>query len=241
MARLSARYWRDVWWKDTLADELDRALWSPLKTRLYLCLQPTIQCKGGGKLLIARRVSLRISRQASLTICAGEVSIGFQLRGGRRFPTFNHSAFVVHAGGIVQIGGGAQICAGSIISVATGATLRIGDAVVVSPNSVLSCRHKVRIGVGSMFGWGLTLQDNDLHEIIYPSENGQVTRQERDHTITIGARVWAGHHVTILKGVTIGDDVIIGANAVVTKDVPGGCMVAGNPARVIHRGVRWHW
>lgn len=62
--------------------------------------------------------------------------------------------------------------------------------------------------------------------------------------ITIGKRVWCGLNVTILGGVTIGDDAVIGACSLVTKDVPSGAIVAGVPARVIRQierseFVRW--
>ena len=49
----------------------------------------------------------------------------------------------------------------------------------------------------------------------------------------IGNHVWIGGRVTILKGVTIGDNAVVGAGSVVTKDVPKDAIVAGNPAKVI--------
>lgn len=51
--------------------------------------------------------------------------------------------------------------------------------------------------------------------------------------VRIGDRVWCGANVTILPGVTIGDDVVVGAGALVTKDVLAGSVVAGVPAKVI--------
>lgn len=51
--------------------------------------------------------------------------------------------------------------------------------------------------------------------------------------IRLGKNVWVGAHATVLKGVTVGDDAVIAAGAVVTKDVPAGAIVAGVPARVI--------
>lgn len=52
--------------------------------------------------------------------------------------------------------------------------------------------------------------------------------------IVIGKNVWCGEKATILSGVTIGDGAIIGANSVVTKDVPPFSIAAGSPAKVIY-------
>ena len=49
----------------------------------------------------------------------------------------------------------------------------------------------------------------------------------------IGKNVWVGVKATITPGVTIGDNAIVGANAVVTKDVPANSVVGGVPAKVI--------
>jgi maltose O-acetyltransferase len=52
-------------------------------------------------------------------------------------------------------------------------------------------------------------------------------------SIVVGHNVWLGGGVIVLPGVSIGDDSVVGAGSVVTKDVPGGVVAAGNPARVI--------
>ncbi len=57
--------------------------------------------------------------------------------------------------------------------------------------------------------------------------------------VTIGNGVFVGANATILLGVNIGDNAIIGASSVVTHDVPAGCVVAGNPARVIYTAEEW--
>ena len=51
--------------------------------------------------------------------------------------------------------------------------------------------------------------------------------------VGIGARVWLGANVTVLPGVTIGDEAVIGAGSVVTKDIPAGVIAVGNPCRVL--------
>ena len=51
--------------------------------------------------------------------------------------------------------------------------------------------------------------------------------------IVVGNDVWFGGNVVVLPGVTIGDDTIVGAGSVVTRDIPSGVVAAGNPCRVI--------
>jgi len=58
-------------------------------------------------------------------------------------------------------------------------------------------------------------------------------KRDRPASITIGNRVWTGQGVLILKGVTIGDDVIISAGSVVATDLPARTICGGQPARVL--------
>ncbi|HWI31437.1 MAG TPA: acyltransferase [Microbacterium sp.] len=62
---------------------------------------------------------------------------------------------------------------------------------------------------------------------------GGVDHQPQSAPVTIGDRCWLGARVTVLPGVTIGDDVIVAAGAVVTRDLPGGAIYGGVPARFI--------
>ena len=88
------------------------------------------------------------------------------------------------------------------------------------------------IGDRSLFGEYVSIHD-ETHTI----ENGKVKDRNEFEAkrITIGSDVWVGAKATILPGVTIGDRCIIGANAVVTKDIPEGSVAVGIPARVIKR------
>lgn len=51
--------------------------------------------------------------------------------------------------------------------------------------------------------------------------------------VKIGKRCWIGAGAIILPGVTVGDDTVIGAGSVVTKDIPSGVVAVGNPCRAI--------
>lgn len=63
----------------------------------------------------------------------------------------------------------------------------------------------------------------------------RITLIEYSKPITVGNRVWFGGNVTVLPGVTIGDDVVIGAGSVVTKNIPTGVLAYGNPCKVIRK------
>ena len=87
---------------------------------------------------------------------------------------------------------------------------------------------RVTIGDATQIGPGVQILTAD-----HPRDPAQ-RRQllEYGRPIAIGANVWIGGGAIILPGVTIGDDAIIGAGSVVTRDVPAGGTAYGNPARV---------
>lgn len=89
------------------------------------------------------------------------------------------------------------------------APITFGDYVFIAPNCVFSTA-----------GHALdSEQRNQGLEIALP--------------ITVGDNVWIGANVVVLPGVTIGNDTIIGAGSVVTKDIPAGVIAVGNPCRVV--------
>lgn len=86
---------------------------------------------------------------------------------------------------------------------------------------------------------GITLGDNCLvgHNVVFATLNHGFAPEERQSMlpapIVVGRNVWIGSNSTILQGVIIGDNSIIAAGSVVTKDVPANAIVAGVPARFI--------
>lgn len=101
--------------------------------------------------------------------------------------------------------------------------------------SQIRCMEKITIGDGCAIARNVILMDFDAHDIFY--EDG--TKNRKTAPIYIGKHVWIGAGAIVLKGVNIGDGSIIGAGSIVTGDVPSGCIVAGNPAKVIKRNVEW--
>ena len=68
-------------------------------------------------------------------------------------------------------------------------------------------------------------------EFYFDQEKGYQTDREYGKPITIGNNCWIGGNVTILPGVPIHDNVVVGAGSVVTKDLASGAIYVGNPAR----------
>src|SRR5262245_24653362 len=110
-----------------------------------------------------------------------------------------------------------------------GNNVSIGDNVFVNFNAVLLDCAPVMIGDGTQFGPGVQLLAAD-----HPRES-QTRRDllELARPISIGSNVWLGAAAIVLPGVSVGDDSIIGAGSVVTRDIPSGVVAVGNPCRVV--------
>ena len=101
-------------------------------------------------------------------------------------------------------------------------------------NIKIRCHEKIEIGENVAISHDVTIMDSDAHEGLWKG-------YKKTKPIKIGNHVWIGTRATILKGVTIGDNAIIAAGSVVTKDVPSNTVVAGVPAKVIKTNINWKW
>jgi acetyltransferase-like isoleucine patch superfamily enzyme len=106
--------------------------------------------------------------------------------------------------------------------------LTIGDYVLISPGTQIIASESISIGSNTMFASGCYVSDSDWHDTY------DRTRELDKHApIVIGENCWLGVRVIVGKGVTIGDNSIIGAGSIVTRNIPPNCIAAGNPARVV--------
>lgn len=99
--------------------------------------------------------------------------------------------------------------------------------------SITSHSSVVRIGEGTKIGPNVTIVDSDFHIPWPPERRMGYSVSEHDAPVNVGKRVWIGMNTIILKGVTIGDNAVIGAGSVVIKDIPANVLAVGNPARVV--------
>ena len=110
-----------------------------------------------------------------------------------------------------------------------GKNITVGKNVFINACCHFQDHGGVVIGDGCQIG----------HNVVFATLDHGITPEDRRNTypapIVLGKRVWVGSNSTITKGVTIGDNSIVAAGAVVTKDVPANCIVGGVPAKIIKR------
>jgi acetyltransferase-like isoleucine patch superfamily enzyme len=111
------------------------------------------------------------------------------------------------------------------ITVFPGARIEVGPRALLN-GAMLHAKREIRIGADARLGFGVRVIDADLHPL-------DSQTPERVEPVRIGDRVWLGANVLVLRGVCIGDDVVVGAAAVVTRDLPSGVLAVGSPARPV--------
>lgn len=119
----------------------------------------------------------------------------------------------------------------TIINVDKGAKLIIGNGVRIS-NATFFAKCSIEIGDRTFVGGGTRIYDSDFHSI-YSEFRLNGNTHIISAPVVIGKRVFIGSNVQILKGVTIGDESVVGAGSVVTKSIPSGQIWGGNPATFI--------
>ena len=110
-----------------------------------------------------------------------------------------------------------------------GKNIHVGEYVFINACCHFQDHGGVTLGDGCQIG----------HNVVFATLNHGLQPEERGITypapIVLGKNVWVGSNSTILQGVTIGDNAVIAAGAVVTKDVEPGTIVGGVPARFIKK------
>lgn len=130
----------------------------------------------------------------------------------------------------------------TVVSLCEGKVL-LGDYTKLGQGTKILCVDRVEIGDYTAVATNVTIVDNNNHPInptfreymrTTPHNSDARSWIHSDHKpIIIGRNCWIGSDVRIQKGVTIGDNSIIAACSVVTKDVPANSIAAGNPAKIV--------
>ena len=113
----------------------------------------------------------------------------------------------------------------TLLSTGTSGSIELGEDVFINQGCTIHSEKKVTIGARSKLGDCVTIYDTSFHAI-------SSTGSETIEPVSIGTNVWIGSRAIVLAGVQIGDNCVIGAGSVVTKDIPANHLAAGNPAVV---------
>lgn len=110
-----------------------------------------------------------------------------------------------------------------------GKNIHVGENVFINACCHFQDHGGVTLGDGCQIG----------HNVVFATLNHGLEPADRGTTypapIVLGRNVWVGSNATILQGVTIGDNAVVAAGAVVSRDVPANTIVGGVPARIIKR------
>lgn len=177
------------------------------------------------------------------------VGRGFRLRGARKIRVERGLLLGVvpfgfvdqRAGGMLRVEGALHVRGWAAVGVGAGWTIspdarvEIGDQTYFSPRTMLRSTTAITIGARCAIAWDVHIIDDDWHDLIIDG-----LPRPRPLPVAIGDDVWIAARVTILKGVVIPDGCVVAAASVVTGrfDEPG-CLLAGSPARVVRRGIKW--
>jgi acetyltransferase-like isoleucine patch superfamily enzyme len=146
--------------------------------------------------------------------------------------------------GAIVIGNHVSCYAGCSFAIGENGRCTVGDFTLLN-GALIMAEEKIDIGSYCLISWGVGIADSDFH----PLEPAQrlidaqalapffKDRPPRPRLTTAPVKicdnVWIGMNAVILKGVTIGQNSVVAAGAVVTKSVPANTVVAGNPAAVV--------
>src|ERR1700759_6465 len=184
-----------------------------------------------GRCIVARGAKLKVSSRARIEFAPGaRLYLGFGLASFTGSPCFVR----LDPGARLAVDGTVQLMRSARVYVARDARLEIGGGCYFNDSATVICTGKTRIGRRCAISLNTAILDGNIHQLTL---HGQP--RPRRQSVTIGDDVWIGLGATLMPGVKVGDQAVIGAGSVVTSDVPGNAVVAGNPARIIAHDAEW--
>jgi len=148
-----------------------------------------------------------------------------------------------HRPGVV-IGPNSSCYSGCSFSIGKEGRCTVGEYTLLN-GALIMAEELIEIGNHCIISWNVGIADSDFHPIdpaqryldslaLAPFAPNRPARPEiKTAPVRIKDNVWIGMGAVILKGVTIGENSVVAAGAIVTKDIPPNTIVAGNPARVV--------
>ena len=191
----------------------------------YICTQ--VKRKKENFIILYKNSVLDIRTEGKVMLCGGNAYIGVP----RHKKSKKETAVLVESNGTWNIHNGCILYAGSYVEICCGARLQTGYFTINS-GSVIVAVSRIKLGEDVMIARNVMIYDSDNHGI---SKNGKPLRTTK--MVTVGDRVWIGTNSMVLKGVCIGNNTIIGAGTIVTKDIGDNTVVVEDTSTRILDGV----
>lgn len=161
----------------------------------------------------------------------GMIRMGF---GGVRIFDKKYSRSIWHVEGKVTFKGRTRLGYGTRLSIFGDITF--GNNFSISAQSQIECKKKITFGDDVLIGWDCLFMDADNHHIL--DKTGNIANPPKE--IVVGNRVWFGARCVVIKGVIIGNDVVVAINSCIYgKFEDSNCVIGGNPPRILKKGIIW--
>lgn len=172
---------------------------------------------------------------------------------GRKFGSFGHGSLImwqpttifneqyISIGQDTLIGPAISLSAGMVPGqeCITNPVVSIGDRCLIGRGSGIVGHFSIEIGNDVWTGHNVYITDQNHG---YEDVSKPISQQSQpERAVKIGDGSWLGYGSVVLPGVTIGQHVVVGANSVVTSDIPDYSVAVGAPARVIKRYINGEW
>jgi len=151
-----------------------------------------------------------------------EVEVGAGARIGRG------CRLILEPGSRIALGDRCVVDDAVTLAAYDGGSIELGPRTFVGHHSTLAARASIAVGAGTLLGELVSVRDHD-HAVGLPPSSGVADVAP----VAIGADVWLGAKVTVVRGASIGNGTVVGANAVVRGQLPERAVAAGVPVRVL--------
>src|SRR3954452_24986858 len=178
-------------------------------------------------------------RNGMLNLAYGRLALRWarlKLRWGKRLQTDGlcfvgpDVTFEIGRDAVVRLGRWSWIGHGTKVRAHEG-VVEIGAKTVLGQECTISCYQRVSIGRECMVAGRVILLDFDhgMIEVERPIRDQGIYKRD----VRVGNNVWVGYGACFLRGVTVGDNAVVGTSSVITKDVPDNAVVGGVPAKLL--------
>ena len=106
--------------------------------------------------------------------------------------------------------------------------IEVADYSLINPGARITSAERITIGEGCMLAMHTSINDADWHDVQH-----RIFAPGATAPVVLERNVWLGEGARVLKGVTIGENTVVGAGSVVSRSLPPNVIAAGNPARVV--------